>query len=171
MILHTPMKAYRGPEKSIMALVLQDMLPVLSGKTGVMKLFQLLFISLFCICTAVAAQEAAGKKNGKKPAVQQGTASFYADKFQGRTMANGKKYDRHKLTAAANRYPLGTWVRVSNLSNKKSVIVQITDRMHPKNRRLIDLSEAAAQKLGFIKKGLTKVRVEVVNKPQQAGKP
>ncbi|WP_324556867.1 septal ring lytic transglycosylase RlpA family protein [Agriterribacter sp.] len=136
-----------------------------------MKPFPLLFFSLFCICASVAAQRPVGKKADKNHTAQQGTASFYADKFQGRTMANGKKYDQHKLTAAANRYPLGTWVKVSNLSNKKSVIVQITDRMHPKNKRLIDLSKAAAQKLGFIKKGLTRVRVEVVNKPQQVGKP
>lgn len=79
-------------------------------------------------------------------------------------MANGKKYDKHKLTAAANRFALGTWVKVSNLSNNKTVIVQITDRMHPKNKRLIDVSKAAAQQLGFIKKGLTKVKVEVVKK-------
>ncbi|HRN55711.1 MAG TPA: septal ring lytic transglycosylase RlpA family protein [Agriterribacter sp.] len=135
-----------------------------------MKPFQLLFVSLFCICTWAKAQHSTDGKNSKNTVAQQGTASFYADKFQGRTMANGKKYDRHKLTAAANRYPLGTWVKVSNLSNKKSVIVQITDRMHPANKRLIDLSKAAAQKLGFIKKGLTRVRVEVVNRPQQAGK-
>lgn len=135
-----------------------------------MKSIQLLFISLFCFCGCTEAQHSTTKKAGKHPTFQQGTASFYADKFHGRAMANGKKYDHHKLTAAANRYPLGTWVRVSNLSNKKSVIVQITDRMHPKNKRLIDLSKTAAQKLGFIKKGLVKVRVEVVNKPQLAGK-
>lgn len=130
-----------------------------------MKTIQLLFISLFCFCTCTEAQHAATKKAEKHTTFQQGTASYYADKFQGRTMANGKKYDHHKLTAAANRYPLGTWVKVSNLSNKKSVMVQITDRMHPKNKRLIDLSKAAAKKLGFIRKGLVKVRVEVVNKP------
>ncbi|HTN06219.1 septal ring lytic transglycosylase RlpA family protein [Agriterribacter sp.] len=133
-----------------------------------MKPFQLLFISLFCSCTCTVAQHSPAKKTGKHVAVQQGIASFYADKFQGRMMANGKKYDRHKLTAAANCYPLGTWVKVSNLSNKKTVIVQITDRMHRKNKRTIDVSKAAAQKLGFIKKGLTSVRIEIINKPQQA---
>lgn len=129
-----------------------------------MKQFLLLFISL-CICTWATAQRSAVKKSGKYPAVQQGIASFYADKFHGRLMANGQKYDKHKLTAAGNRFALGTWVKVSNLSNKKTVIVQITDRMHRKNKRLIDLSKAAAKKLGFLKKGLTKVKVEVVKKP------
>ena len=134
-------------------------------KPVVMKQFLLLFIPLFCICTCTTAQRSVSKKASKYPAVQQGIASFYADKFQGRLMANGKKYDQHKLTAAGNRFALGTWVKVSNLSNKKSVVVQITDRMHPKNKRLIDLSKAAAKKLGFIKKGLTKVKVEVIKKP------
>jgi rare lipoprotein A len=129
-----------------------------------MKQFLLLSISL-CICTCATAQHAAAKRAAKHPAVRHGIASFYADKFQGRPMANGKKYDRHKLTAAANRFALGTWVKVSNLSNNKTVIVQITDRMHPKNKRLIDVSKAAAKQLGFVKKGLTKVKVEVVKKP------
>ncbi len=94
-----------------------------------------------------------------------GVASYYGAKFHGRPMANGKKFDRNKLTAAHNKLPLGTFVKVSNLKNKKSVIVEITDRMHPKNKRLIDLSEAAAMKLNFVKQGLVKVSVEVVDKP------
>ena len=130
-----------------------------------MKQFLLLFIALFCICTWANAQRATAGTAGKHTLVQHGVASFYADKFHGRLMANGKKYDRDKLTAAGNRFPLGTWVKVSNLSNKKTVIVQITDRMHHKNRRLIDVSKAAAKKLGFVKKGLTKVKVEVVKGP------
>ncbi|MCC7525969.1 MAG: septal ring lytic transglycosylase RlpA family protein [Chitinophagaceae bacterium] len=125
-----------------------------------------LFISLLvCISTAVIAQQSKRAKVEKAPAIQRGVASYYADKFQGRRMANGNKYDHQKLTAAANRYPLGVWVKVSNLSNKKSVIVQITDRMHHKNKRLIDLSKSAAKKLGFVKKGLTRVSVEVVDPP------
>ena len=94
-----------------------------------------------------------------------GIASYYAKKFNGRTMANGKKYDEKKLTAAHNSLSLGTWVRVSNLRNKKNVIVQITDRMHHKNKRLIDVSGEAAQKLGFIKRGTVKVSVEVIVNP------
>lgn len=77
-------------------------------------------------------------------------------------MANGKPFDYNKLTAASNRLPLGTFVRVSNLRNKKSVIVEITDRMHRKNKRLIDVSREAARRLGFIGNGLAKVKVEIV---------
>ncbi len=130
-----------------------------------MKQYLLLFVSLFCICTWATAQRSTAKNATQNPAAQQGIASFYAAKFHGRLMANGEKYDKDKLTAASNRFPLGTWVKVSNLSNKKNVIVQITDRMHPKNKRLIDLSNTAAKKLGFIKKGLTKVKVEVIKMP------
>lgn len=99
--------------------------------------------------------------NGHEEALT-GIASYYADKFHGRQTANGSIYDKTKLTAACNRLPLNTWIKVTNLRNKKSVVVKITDRMHPKNKRLVDMSRAAAKKLGFIKAGLTKVRVEVL---------
>lgn len=135
-----------------------------------MKLFQPLVIVLLCTGINAAAQDTTNKKNVDYPGYEQGIASYYADKFEGRKMANGKIYDHRNLTAAANRFSLGTWVKVSNLSNKKTVIVQITDRMHPKNTRLIDVSKAAAQELGFIKKGLTRVRVEVVNNPHLISK-
>ncbi|MBW7892682.1 MAG: septal ring lytic transglycosylase RlpA family protein [Chitinophagaceae bacterium] len=126
---------------------------------------------LFSFIGSCQAQEASSKNAEKKPLYKQGIASYYADKFQGRRMANGKIYDHNKLTAASNQFSLGTWVEVRNLANKKSVIVQITDRMHPKNKRLIDLSRSAAQKLGFIKRGITKVRVEIVRKPVSPRKP
>ena len=87
-----------------------------------------------------------------------GTASWYGEKHQGRKMANGKLFDRHKLTAASWYFPLGTTIRVVNLKNGESVIVTITDRgpgMHL--HRLLDLSEAAAQRLNYIGQGLTSV--------------
>ncbi|MFT3704397.1 MAG: septal ring lytic transglycosylase RlpA family protein [Agriterribacter sp.] len=132
-----------------------------------MKQLLPLLALLFFTCASIAAQQKAHKHN--KPVhsstVKTGTASYYAAKFQGKQMANGQKFDQTKLTAACNVLSLGTWVKVSNLRNKKSVIVRITDRMHPKNKRLIDVSKAAAQKLGFVGRGLTKVKVEVVEKP------
>lgn len=100
-------------------------------------------------------------------AIQYGIASFYDNKFEGRQTSNGEIFTQKKLTAASNTLPLNSWARVTNLSNKRSVIVRITDRMHPKNKRLIDLSRTAASKLAFIGKGLTRVRVEYLgtNKP------
>ncbi len=93
-----------------------------------------------------------------------GTASYYAEKFNGRKTANGEIYDSKKMTAACNTLPLGTWIRVTNLSNNRSVIVKTNDRLHPRMTRIVDLSRAAAEKLGYIKKGLTKVKVEVLEK-------
>jgi rare lipoprotein A len=105
------------------------------------------------------------KKNIK---TQYGIASFYANKFNGRRTANGEIFSQTKLTAASNTLSLNTWVKVTNLHNKKAVIVRITDRMHLRNKRLIDLSKAAAHKLGYTGRGLTKVRVDVLGKHKPA---
>ena len=95
---------------------------------------------------------------------QVGTASFYANKFNGRRTANGEIFSQKKLTAASNTLPLNIWVRVTNLRNKKTVIVKITDRMHKNNKRLIDLSKAAARQLGYTGRGLTRVQVDVIGR-------
>ena len=71
------------------------------------------------------------------------------------------------MSAASNNFDLNTWVRVTNLKNNKSVILRINDRMHPRMERkgrVVDLSMSAAKKLDFIKKGLAKVKVEIVSK-------
>lgn len=100
-----------------------------------------------------------------KKIVKYGIASYYAKKFGGRKTSSGRPYNSKSLTAACNVLPLGTWVKVTNLRNGRSVIVQINDRLHRKNRRLIDLSKYAAQKLGFVSRGITRVKVEVLRKP------
>ena len=104
-------------------------------------------------------------KSTAKSIVKYGIASYYAKKFNGRQTSTGAIYNSTRLTAACNVLPLGTWVKVTNLKNKKSVIVEINDHMHHKNKRLIDLSKSAAQKLGFISKGITRVKVEVLSDP------
>lgn len=110
---------------------------------------------------SLTAKEDAGTK---PPKTLVGTASYYADKFNGRQTANGEIYDSKKMTAACNQLPLGTWIRVTNLSNNRSVVVKTNDRLHPKMQRVVDLSRAAAEKLGYIGKGLTRVKVEVLQK-------
>lgn len=97
----------------------------------------------------------------------QGIASFYSSNLDGTKTATGEIFRNKKMTAASNQLPLNTWVRVTNLKNGRSVIVRINDRMHPRMKakgRVVDLSRAAAQKLGFLKSGLTKVKVERVKK-------
>ncbi len=92
-----------------------------------------------------------------------GVASFYAQKFHGRQTANGEIFSKDKFTAACNVLPLGTWIQVANLKNGKITVVKTNDRLHANNKRLIDLSHAAATKLGFINSGLTKVKVTVLD--------
>jgi rare lipoprotein A len=102
------------------------------------------------------------KSSVKKNIIKYGIASFYAKKFNGRQTASGDIYNSTKYTAACNVLPLHTWVRVTNLRNEKSVIVIINDRLHPKNKRLVDLSRSAALALGYTGRGLTRVKVEVL---------
>ncbi len=101
------------------------------------------------------------KKNSK---VQYGVASYYANKFEGRKTYTDEIFTQQKLTAASNTLPMHTWVRVTNLRNHRTVIVRINDKMHPHNKRLIDMSRAAADKLGYCGRGLTRVKVEVLGK-------
>ena len=99
-------------------------------------------------------------KNGIKTLY--GKASFYSPKFEGKKTASGQIFNHKKFTAACNTLPLGTFVKVTNLKNGKTVIVQTNDRLHVKTKRLIDLSLAGAKRLGFVASGLTKVKVEVL---------
>lgn len=101
---------------------------------------------------------------GRTAAIQYGIASYYSNNFEGKATAAGEVYNKARLTAAHNALPFGTWIRVTNLSNKKAIIVRVNDRLHHRNKRLVDLSLAAAQSLGYTKKGLTRVKVEVLGK-------
>ena len=91
---------------------------------------------------------------------QVGGASWYGTKFHGRTTSSGEPYDMYELTAAHRSLPIPTYVRVTNLQNGRSSIVRVNDRgpFHP--NRIIDLSFAAAVKLGFERTGTARVRVE-----------
>lgn len=93
-----------------------------------------------------------------------GTASYYHPKFNGRKTSSGAKFSQEKLTAASNTIKIGSTVKVTNLKNKKTVIVTINDHMGRKNKRLIDLSYRAAKELGFQHKGLCRVKVELLSR-------
>lgn len=109
------------------------------------------------------------KRNVSKEKIHFGTASFYANKFEGRKTANGEVFSQKKLTGASNILPLNQWVRVTNTRNNLSVILRITDRMHKNNKRLIDLSKSAAKKLKYTGYGLAHVKVEVLGKKPPQG--
>lgn len=105
-----------------------------------------------------------------KAQTQTGKASFYADKFEGRTTASGEKYKHNKLTAAHKTLPFGTKIKVTNLTNNKSVEVVVNDRGPYVDGRVVDLSKSAAEALDFINLGLADVRVEVVDAGDGKGK-
>lgn len=109
-----------------------------------------------------AAPAMAQRKVTKTPTV--GVASYYAQKFHGRQTASGEIFDNNAMTAAHNTLPLGTMIKVTNIRNNRWVVVRVTDRLHAANRRIVDLTQAAAKQLGFIHWGITKVKVEVVSK-------
>jgi len=90
---------------------------------------------------------------------QIGAASFYHASFQGRRTASGSRYDARALTAAHRTLEFGTRVRVTNLSNAKSIVVTVTDRGPYVRGRIIDLSRRAARALGFVQDGIARVRV------------
>jgi rare lipoprotein A len=117
-----------------------------------MKKFLLLFINLLLISlfTTSFAQ------------VKHGTASYYADRFQNRKTANGERYHKDSFTAAHRTLPFGTLVKVTNPTTNKTVIVRIIDRGPMKKGRNIDLSKAAAKKIGIIQSGIAKVNIEVL---------
>ena len=106
-------------------------------------------------------RNSAGKQT---PLVQTGFASWYGSDFNGRKTASGEHYDPEEMTAAHRTLPFGTFVRVINLRNNKSVIVRITNRGPFVRGRIIDVSRAAARRLNMMKSGVTRVRVEVIQK-------
>ena len=93
---------------------------------------------------------------------EQGLASFYANKFNGRKTSSGEIFDQKKLTCAHKSLPFGTLIEVRNLSNDSIVVVKVNDRLPKKSKRTVDLTTAAAQQLNFLKKGLTRVEIRVL---------
>ena len=101
---------------------------------------------------------------------QEGRASWYGPKFHGRKTSSGERYDMNMMTAAHPTLPIPSYAKVTNLANGKEVVVRINDRGPFHGNRAIDVSRAAAQKLGFINAGTARVRIEqiVPGQTQQA---
>ncbi|PHS25664.1 MAG: septal ring lytic transglycosylase RlpA family lipoprotein [Robiginitomaculum sp.] len=93
---------------------------------------------------------------------RQGVASWYGSKFDGRKTANGEIFDMNGMSAAHTTLPLPSLVRVTNLENGRTIIVRVNDRGPFVNNRLIDLSKGAARELGYLRQGVTRVRVQYV---------
>jgi rare lipoprotein A len=92
----------------------------------------------------------------------EGVASYYAKRYNGRKTNSGERYQPEKLTAAHAHLPLGTRVKVVNLANMREVVVTINDRCRKRISPFIDLSRAAARKLGFLGKGTARVMITLL---------
>lgn len=103
--------------------------------------------------------------------VERGIASWYGTKFHGRRTSSGETYDMHALTAAHTTLPLPTYVRVTNLNNGRSTVVRVNDRGPFHDNRIIDLSYAAASKLGIVETGTGLVEVRALTPGQPAPPP
>lgn len=117
----------------------------------------LLLLSLFIFFKVDAQQDSLSLDSAIR--LKTGLATYYHKKFEGKRTTSGAKYRGRKLTAAHLTLPFGTIVTVTNLSNGKSVEVEINDRGPYGKRYMIDVSESAAKELGFYKKGQSKVTI------------
>lgn len=122
---------------------------------------------LILMCTTSEAATRHSVNANKPVAVSEGLvgmASFYAKKFHGRFTASGQRYTNEGFTAAHSLLPFGTKLKVTNLLNKRSVVVTVNDRgAFQAHGRIVDLSRAAAKELGMISRGTAKVKLEVLN--------
>ncbi|MGO2365538.1 MAG: septal ring lytic transglycosylase RlpA family protein [Pseudoalteromonas sp.] len=96
-------------------------------------------------------------------AKQQGKASYYADKYHGRLTASGEVYSQQGMTAAHKELPFGSKVRVTNLTNNRSIIVKINDRGPFIRGRIIDLTKHAFSQLANLNEGVVDVEIELLN--------
>jgi rare lipoprotein A len=122
--------------------------------------FWLAALALAASASLLSAQEVPPAQEVQ--AAEEGLASWYGGKFQGRRTASGEPFDTWQLTAAHKRLPFGALVLVTNLENGKSVIVRINDRGPFVPGRVIDLSQAAAVVIGLAGRGVASVRLEVL---------
>jgi rare lipoprotein A len=100
--------------------------------------------------------------SGKVLLTLEGVVSYYAHDFHGKQTSNGETFDMNALTAAHRNFPFGTKVRVTNLDNKKSVVIRVNDRGPFVDGRIMDLSMGAAKEIDLIRTGTTKARLEVL---------
>ena len=109
---------------------------------------------------ALAAIVAAPPVEAPGTLVATGRASYYGERFRGRRTASGERFDPDALTAAHRRLPFGTRLRVTNVRNGRSVVVRVNDRGPFHGARVLDLSRAAARRIGMVRSGTARVRIE-----------
>ena len=133
-----------------------------------MKRIKFVFISVLLVILTACSTAPSNINNQQRNVAEQGKASFYADKYHGRTTANGERFSQQAATAAHLRLPFGTKVKVTNIANNKSVVVRINDRGPYIRGRIIDLSKAMFKKIADPKVGVIDVKVTVIDKSNTA---
>jgi rare lipoprotein A len=116
---------------------------------------------LFLLVAMVISSTVSARVRYKKKHKAHGVASYYSNKYEGRKTANGETFSNEGYTAASNKFRLGAYVRVRNKTNGHTVYVKVNDRMGDQ-KRLIDLTTATSDALGFRKAGLADVKVKLV---------
>ncbi|KXX68752.1 septal ring lytic transglycosylase RlpA family protein [Flammeovirga sp. SJP92] len=116
-----------------------------------------IILLLFCLVTITTlyGQTKVGDK-------KRGQSSYYANKFHGRKTANGERFNMYGYTCAHRELPFDTYLKVTNQKNGKWVVVRVNDRGPFKSNRILDLSKAAASKIGMIEDGIAKVEIEIL---------
>lgn len=151
-------------------------------KNKIIKLIFVLSILFVTACSSVPRFTSSNEKPEKKIEIKEitkdenlnsynnysvletvtGIASYYADKYHGRLTSNGETYNMYGITAAHPTYPHNTIIRVTNLSNNKSTIIRINDRMPQHPNRIIDLSYGTALELDMVEAGIVEVKLEIL---------
>ena len=119
-----------------------------------------MLVAALLIPGAAAAGDSLGDGSGGLSYQAEGRASYYASRFHGRLTASGEIYDKTAMTAAHPSLPFDTQLCVTNLSNGRDITVRVNDRGPFVDRRIIDLSLAAAKELGMVRAGIARVKVE-----------
>jgi len=114
---------------------------------------------IFCLLMAVSSSSAQTITGG---------ASYYARSFEGRKTANGEKFSNYDMTCASRKLPFHTFLKITNLKNNLTTIVRVNDRGPYAKQRVVDLSEQAARIIGIYKRGVTRVKMEIIKPPSDA---
>ena len=116
--------------------------------------------------TPAAPAPGAGAPSGAVGDTQTGLAAYYSQRLHGRRTASGETLNNGAMTTAHQTLPFGTKVRVTRVTTGKSVTLRVNDRGPTQANRIVDVTQAAARRLGFVRSGLTEVKLEVVEAPR-----
>jgi rare lipoprotein A len=119
-------------------------------------------IAALAVGTALFSFTTSGQEHTTNPRVQKGRAAFYSQALEGHKTACGGRYVASELTTAHRSLPCGTKVRITNTKNGKSVVATVNDWGPTSRDRIVDVSQAVAEKLDFIKQGTTTVKIEIL---------